>query len=170
MAKEMERVCRWQSIATWARVSASEPTAATARCLRAIREGKVESVDGNDVPVRAESICVHFDTPGAVSVTKAVRSALADYLGMCQPDGGGFMAMKAFPSPLPGLFHRAPAPDKPPFKSEGDAVAAGDTVGLIEVMKTFTPVLAEEGGRLVKFLVENEDTVMAGQPLYELDR
>ena len=77
--------------------------------------------------------------------------------------------MKAFPSPLPGVFYRAPAPDKPPFKSEGDTVAAGDTVGLIEVMKTFTPVLAEEGGRLVKFLVENEDAIMAGQPLYELD-
>ena len=77
--------------------------------------------------------------------------------------------MTAFPSPLPGVFYRAPAPDKPPFKSEGDTVAAGDTVGLIEVMKTFTPVLAEEGGRLVKFLVENEDAIMAGQPLYELD-
>jgi acetyl-CoA carboxylase biotin carboxyl carrier protein len=80
------------------------------------------------------------------------------------------MAMAAFPSPLPGVFYRAPAPGKPPFKSEGDIVAVGDTVGLIEVMKTFTPVLAEEGGRLVKFLVENEDAVMAGQPLYELDR
>jgi biotin carboxyl carrier protein len=78
------------------------------------------------------------------------------------------MAMKTFPSPLPGVFHRAPAPDEPPFKSEGDAVAAGDTVGLIEVMKTFTPVQAEEGGRLIKFLVENEGAVMAGQPLYEL--
>jgi acetyl-CoA carboxylase biotin carboxyl carrier protein len=80
------------------------------------------------------------------------------------------MARKAFPSPLPGVFYRAPAPDKPPFKSEGDAVAAGDAVGLIEVMKIFTPVLAEEAGRLVKFLVENGDAVMAGQPLYELDR
>jgi acetyl-CoA carboxylase biotin carboxyl carrier protein len=80
------------------------------------------------------------------------------------------MAKKAFPSPLPGVFCRAPAPDKPPFKSDGEAVAAGDTVGLIEVMKTFTPVLAEEGGRLVKFLVDDEDAVMAGQPLYELDQ
>jgi UPF0271 protein len=60
---------------------AVEPAAAAARCLRAIREGKVESVDGNDIPVRAESICVHSDTPGAISVAKAVRSALADYLG-----------------------------------------------------------------------------------------
>jgi acetyl-CoA carboxylase biotin carboxyl carrier protein len=79
------------------------------------------------------------------------------------------MAMKAFPSPLPGVFYRAPAPDKPPFKSEGDVVAAGDTVGLIEVMKTFTPVLAEQGGRLIRFLVENDAAIMAGQPLYELD-
>ena len=80
------------------------------------------------------------------------------------------MAIKTFPSPLPGVFYRAPAPDKPPFKSEGDAVTEGDTVGLIEVMKIFTPVLAEERGRLVKFLVDNEGAVMAGQPLYELDR
>ena len=80
------------------------------------------------------------------------------------------MAMKAFLSPLPGIFLRAPAPGQPPFKSEGDAVAAGDTVGLIEVMKTYTPVFAEEGGRLVKFLVKNQDTIIAGQPLYELDR
>ncbi len=79
------------------------------------------------------------------------------------------MAMTAFPSPLPGVFYRAPAPGKPSFKSAGDAVAVGDTVGLIEVMKTFTPVLAVAGGRLVRFLVEDEDAVMAGQPLYELD-
>jgi acetyl-CoA carboxylase biotin carboxyl carrier protein len=86
-----------------------------------------------------------------------------------QPEGGGLMAKTAFASPLPGVFYRAPAADEPPFKSEGDAVAAGDTVGLIEVMKLFTPVLAEQAGRLIRFLVENEDAVMAGQALYELD-
>ncbi|HTJ90839.1 MAG TPA: acetyl-CoA carboxylase [Acidocella sp.] len=80
------------------------------------------------------------------------------------------MAMKAFPSPLPGVFYCASAPGRPPFKSAGDMVAAGDTVGLIEVMKTFTPVLAEEDGRFIKFLVGDEDIVMAGQPLYELER
>lgn len=79
------------------------------------------------------------------------------------------MATKAFPAPLPGVFYRRPAPDQPPFKSDGDTVAVGDTIGLIEVMKTFTAVVAEEGGRLVRYLVENEDAVMAGQPLYELD-
>lgn len=72
-------------------------------------------------------------------------------------------------APLPGTFYRAPSPGEPVFKSEGDAVAVGDTVGLIEVMKSFTPVIAEEAGTLKAFHVENEDAVMAGQPLLDLD-
>ena len=79
------------------------------------------------------------------------------------------MATKTIEAPLPGTFYRRPAPDQPAFKSEGDGVAVGDTVGLIEVMKTFTPVIAEEAGRIVAFHIENEDPVMAGQPLYELE-
>jgi len=72
-------------------------------------------------------------------------------------------------APLPGTFYRSPSPGEPVFKSEGDAVAVGDTVGLIEVMKSFTPVVAEEAGTLKAFHVENEDAVMAGQPLLDLD-
>ncbi|MGI4764909.1 MAG: acetyl-CoA carboxylase [Janthinobacterium lividum] len=79
------------------------------------------------------------------------------------------MPIQTIASPLPGTFYRAPEPGAPVFKSEGDTVAAGDTVGVIEVMKTFTPVTAETAGRLVRFLVENEDPIMAGQPLYELE-
>ena len=72
-------------------------------------------------------------------------------------------------APLPGTFYRSPSPGEPVFKSEGDTVAVGDTVGLIEVMKSFTPVVAEEAGTLKVFHVENEDAVMAGQPLLDLD-
>ncbi len=79
------------------------------------------------------------------------------------------MAITTVLAPLPGTFYRRPAPDQPPFKAEGDAVAAGDTVGLIEVMKSFNAIAAEAPGRLARFLVEDEDAVMAGQPLYELD-
>ena len=79
------------------------------------------------------------------------------------------MATKTIAAPLPGTFYRRPTPDQPPFKNEGDRVAVGETVGLIEVMKTFTQVTAEEGGRISRFLVENEDAVMAGDPLYEIE-
>lgn len=71
-------------------------------------------------------------------------------------------------SPLPGTFYRSPAPDKPPYKSEGDAVAVGDVIGLIEVMKSFNEVHADAAGTLARFLVENEEPVMAGQPLAEI--
>lgn len=79
------------------------------------------------------------------------------------------MATKTIPAPLPGTFYRRPEPDQPPFKNEGDPVAVGEPVGLIEVMKTFTQVIAEEAGRITRFLVENEAAVMAGEPLYELE-
>jgi acetyl-CoA carboxylase biotin carboxyl carrier protein len=72
-------------------------------------------------------------------------------------------------SPLPGIFYRKSAPDQPPYKNPGDPVAIGDTLGLIEVMKTFTPVVAEVSGTLRQFLIENEDEVMAGAPLYEIE-
>lgn len=72
-------------------------------------------------------------------------------------------------APLPGTFYHRSAPGQPPFKAPGDAVAPGDTLGLIEVMKTFTPVAAEAAGRFVRFLIDDGDAVMAGEPLYELE-
>ena len=70
---------------------------------------------------------------------------------------------------LPGTFYRKPSPDEPAYKSEGDAVAVGDVIGLIEVMKSFHEVKADKSGTVVQFLVENEDAIMAGQPIVRLD-
>ena len=71
-------------------------------------------------------------------------------------------------SPVPGVFFRRPAPDSPPYKEEGDAIVAGDVYCLIELMKTFYEVKAEIGGHIVKFLVEDNAAVEAGQPLVEM--
>jgi UPF0271 protein len=53
-----------------------DPKEAAARVLRMLREGKVRSVDGVDVEVRAETVCVHGDTPGAVEFARTLRSQL----------------------------------------------------------------------------------------------
>lgn len=58
---------------------AVDPAEAASRCLRAIAEGKTRSINGRDVPVRADSICVHSDTPNAVEVAHAVRDALISH-------------------------------------------------------------------------------------------
>ena len=47
-------------------------------------------------------------------------------------------------------------------------VAVGDVVGLIEVMKSFNEVKSDVAGKIVKFIADNEEPVMAGQPLAEI--
>jgi biotin carboxyl carrier protein len=70
---------------------------------------------------------------------------------------------------MPGTFYRRPDPDSDAYVEEGDEVSAGDTVGLIEVMKSFHEVKTEVDGTISKFLVENEDAIDAGQDLVELE-
>jgi len=53
-----------------------DPKEAAQRVLRMLREGKVRSVEGSDVAVRGESICVHGDTPGAVEFARELRTQL----------------------------------------------------------------------------------------------
>ena len=79
------------------------------------------------------------------------------------------MANQVIRSPLPGTFYRRPAPDQPPYKEEGDSLSKGDTIGLVEVMKSFHEVKSDVDGTVAKFLVENEDPVQAGQTLVEVE-
>lgn len=76
---------------------------------------------------------------------------------------------KQIQSPLPGTFYRRPSPEDPPFVEDGGSISAGDTIGLVEVMKTFHEIKAEESGANVKFKVENGDPVTAGATLAEMD-
>lgn len=68
-------------------------------------------------------------------------------------------------SPLPGTFYRSPSPESLPYKVEGDLVAAGDVIGLVEVMKQFNEITAEIAGKIVRFTVDNGDPVEPGQTL-----
>jgi acetyl-CoA carboxylase biotin carboxyl carrier protein len=79
------------------------------------------------------------------------------------------LADKTVKAQMPGTFYRRPDPESGVYVEEGDTVSAGDTVGLIEVMKSFHEVKAEEEGTIAKFLVEKEDAVDAGQDLVELE-
>ena len=79
------------------------------------------------------------------------------------------MADKTIRAQMPGTFYRRPDPESDAYVEEGDQVAAGDTVGLIEVMKSFHEVKAEEEGTIARFLVESEEAVDAGQDLVEME-
>lgn len=71
----------------------------------------------------------------------------------------------AVKSPMVGVVYLSSNPNSPTYVKEGDMVVAGDTVCLIEAMKTFNPVKAHQSGRVVKVLVETGEPVEYGQPL-----
>ena len=79
------------------------------------------------------------------------------------------MADKTIRAQMPGTFYRRPDPESDIYVEEGDQVSAGDTIGLIEVMKSFHEVKAEEEGTIARFLVESEEAVDAGQDLVEME-
>ncbi|MBA8903044.1 acetyl-CoA carboxylase [Phyllobacterium sp. P30BS-XVII] len=79
------------------------------------------------------------------------------------------MSVREIKSPLPGIFFRSPSPDSEPFKRDGDAVDSSDVIGIIEVMKSFHEIKAGLKATNIRFLIDDGDAVMAGQPLAEVE-
>ena len=72
-------------------------------------------------------------------------------------------------SPMVGVVYLASDPNSPDYVKIGDTVSQGDTVCLIEAMKTFNPVIAHTSGRVTKILVESGDPVEYGEPLVVIE-
>jgi oxaloacetate decarboxylase alpha subunit len=72
-------------------------------------------------------------------------------------------------SPMVGTFYRAPEPGSPPFVEEGDVVAAGQTLCILEAMKLMNEVKAELEAIVRKIHVENAEPVEFGQVLFDLE-
>lgn len=69
-------------------------------------------------------------------------------------------------SPMVGTFYGQPSPDKPPYVKVGDVIKKGQTVCIIEAMKLMNEIECEADGEIIECLVENEDMVEFGQPLF----
>ena len=68
-------------------------------------------------------------------------------------------------SPMVGTAYLAPEPDKPPFISIGDTVKKGQTVLIIEAMKTMNHIAADRDGIIKDILVDDAQPVEFGEPL-----
>lgn len=98
-------------------------------------------------------------------VTSALESTSAQKQSSAEPSPLAKSTDVTVEAPVVGLFYRSPAPDDPPFIQEGDNVKAGDTLGLIEVMKVYNSVASSVDGTVVKILVGDREGVEFGQPL-----
>ncbi len=72
-------------------------------------------------------------------------------------------------SPIVGIVYMSPNPNAPTFVKVGDKVKAGQTLCMVEAMKTFNPVVAEKDGVIKSILVESGAPVEYQQPLFEME-
>jgi acetyl-CoA carboxylase biotin carboxyl carrier protein len=84
------------------------------------------------------------------------------------PEAATTEGPEPIPSPMLGIFYRAPAPGASPFVEVGESVEENTVVGLIEVMKMMNPVTAGVVGRITEVCVENAELVEAGEVLFRV--
>ncbi len=75
----------------------------------------------------------------------------------------------ALKSPMVGVAYLAPEPGAAPFVTVGSAVKAGDTVALIEAMKTFNPIKSDRDGVVKEILVSDAQAVEFDQPIIVIE-
>ena len=99
---------------------------------------------------------------GANTVETAV-SAQQELEQIVEEKGGNVVK-----SPLVGTFYAAPSEDAQPFVKVGDTVKKGQTLAIVEAMKLMNEIESEFDGVVTEILVENEDNVEYGQPLFRI--
>jgi acetyl-CoA carboxylase biotin carboxyl carrier protein len=99
----------------------------------------------------------------AVAPVAAVAAAPAP-AAPAAPSAAG-PAAGTVPSPMVGTVYLAPEPGRPAFVSVGKTVKAGDTLFIVEAMKTMNPITAPHGGTVKEICVSDKQPVEFGQAL-----
>ena len=95
----------------------------------------------------------------------AVQAAAPQASSAAQTDIG---SDKVVTSPLVGTFYYSSSPDSDPFVQVGDTVKKGQVLGIIEAMKLMNEIESEYDGVVEAILVNNEEVVEYGQPLFRI--
>ena len=76
--------------------------------------------------------------------------------------------MLTIDSPMVGIIYLTPKPSSPSFVKKGQKIKKGDTICLIEAMKTFNEIKSDKDGLIKNILVKNGEAVEFAQPLIEI--
>ncbi len=116
---------------------------------------------------------------GAATPTVTITAPASAGAGSAGPNGGGGTAQGsraavdsshpgAVTSPMVGTVYIGPEPGAPPFVQTGEAVTEGQTLFIVEAMKTMNPIRAPRSGTVSQIFVENEAPVEYGEVLLVL--
>ena len=122
------------------------------------RDPNTKTVYGAPAPAAAPA------APAPVAAAPAPVAAAP--AAATEAPAGNYKSLKA---PMIGTFYRSSGPDAPAFVQVGDMVEKGQVICIIEAMKLFNEIEAEESGRVVKALVDNATPVEYDQPLFLIE-
>lgn len=104
-----------------------------------------------------------YQAPAAAAPAAAPAAAAAPADAGADASDAGLIAIE---SPMVGTYYAKPNPDSPIFANVGDAVGPETVVCLIEAMKVFNEIKAEQSGTIAKICVKDGDAVEFGQTLF----
>lgn len=97
------------------------------------------------------------------------QSAVQNNAGASESSGEEALTGNVVKSPLVGTYYAASSPDSAPFVKVGDKVSKGQVLGIVEAMKLMNEIESEFNGTVKEILVENEQMVEFGQPMFVIE-
>jgi oxaloacetate decarboxylase (Na+ extruding) subunit alpha len=134
--------------------------------VRIVQESGVGELSIEEAGMRVSVRRSEDRAPEAPVLPESLAAPAEPEPGPVAPPSDGVVRVEA---PMVGTFYRAPQPGAPPFVQEGDTVAAGQTLCILEAMKLMNEVKAELEATVRTINVENGEPVEYGQLLFELE-
>lgn len=139
-----------------------------AKILNETELSEIEMKKG-DLKIRVSkqsAMTVHTSAPAAAPVSSAVHTPAPAAITATAAKADVSAHPGAVKSPMVGTAYVRPSPDADPFVKVGDKVKEGDTVLLVEAMKTFNPITAPKSGKIEELLVSDAQPVEFGETLF----
>ncbi len=135
------------------------------KLIELVQESGISELEVRD---GEESIRIARGVPAAAMPVAAAASPVQDTevagAARGEPAGPGEVVR----APISGTFYRSPAPGEAPFVNEGETVAPGDVLCIIESMKMMNRIEAELTGTVAEILLENGRAMEAGTALFRI--
>jgi acetyl-CoA carboxylase biotin carboxyl carrier protein len=138
-----------------------------AEILQETSLGEIELADGErSIRVARQSVTVAAAAP-VLAAAPSAAAAAPSTAAAAAPAADGDLSKHpgAVKSPMVGTAYLSPEPGKPPYVAVGDKVAVGQTLLIIEAMKTFNPIKSPRAGTVMQILIENAQAVEFGEPM-----
>ena len=127
----------------------------------------IKRARGKELKIETDNIVIYLKEQGDMEVYELIPAESVSIEPKKEAQDEDIIPVTA---PSAGVFYRKPEPKAQPYVEVGSIVEPGDTLGLIEVMKSFGPIVSQVKGKIVEILVEDSRPVEYGQTIFLIKR